>query len=89
MIGKIDNNQIQDFVEKSSPKQPNSPGAPPDNSADVSLRVNYASLIDKAAQIPQEDTKAVQHAQELLLSGQLDSPENTREAAENIIKFGI
>ena len=89
MIEKIDTNQTQDFLEKSSSKQPSSAGALPDNDADVSLQVNYASFIDKAMQIPQTDTKVVQRAQELLLSGQLESQENIREAAENIIKFGI
>ena len=89
MIEKIDTNQIQDFLEKSPLKQPNSAGASPNNSADASLRVNYASLIDKAVQTPEVDTKSVRRAQKLLLSGQLDSAGNIREAAENIIKFGI
>jgi hypothetical protein len=89
MIEKIETSQIQDFLEKSSPKPPNSAGASFDDSVGASLRVNYASLIDKAIKTPEADAKAVKRAQELLLSGQLDSPENIREAAKNIIKFGI
>jgi hypothetical protein len=89
VIDKIGAKQIQDFLEKPLSEQPNSAGTPPDNGADVSLQVNYASLINKATQIPQEDVKAVQRAQELLLSGRLDCPENAREAAENVTKFGI
>ncbi len=89
MIEKIDTSQIQDIVGKLSPKQPDSPKAPVDNSADASLQADYASLISRATQIPEADTKIVRKAQELLQSGQLESPENIREAAENIIKHGI
>ncbi len=86
---EIDTNQIQGFLEKPSLSQPGSAKALPNNDADASLQVDFASLIDQANQTPQEDTEAVQRAQELLLSGQLDSPENIQAAAENIINFGI
>jgi hypothetical protein len=91
MIEKIDPNKIQDFLEKSPPAQPNPAGHLPNNSndGDVSVQVDNASLIDKAMQVPQTDTNAVQRARELLLSGQLETPKNIREAAENIIKFGV
>ena len=86
---KIDTSQIQDFFEKSSPTQPNSTRALPTNDDDVSLQVNFQTFVDEATQASQVDAKAVQQAQELLLSGQLESPENIEAAAENIIKFGI
>ena len=86
---KIDTDGIQDFLEKSSSRQLSSPRALSNNDADASLRVNYASLIDKAAQIQSTDTGTVQEAQELLLSGELESPENIQTAAENIVTFGI
>ena len=86
---KIDTNQIQNLLEQPSLSQPGSTKALPNNGADASLQVDFASLIDQANQTPQEDTEAVQRAQELLLSGQLDSPENIQAAAENIINFGI
>ena len=89
MIEKINSNRIQDLLGKSLSEQPGSTGAASNNDADVSLQVDYASFIDKAAQIQQTDTKAVQRAQELLLSGQLESPENIQAAAENIVDFGI
>lgn len=89
MIEKIDNNQISDILNESSPKKPTPPKASTDTEADASLQVNYDSLIEKAKEIPQEDTTAVQQAQQLLMSDQLESPENIREAAENIIEFGI
>jgi len=89
MIEKIDTSQIQDIVGKLSPKQADSPKAPVDNSADASLQADYASLISRATQIPEADTEIIRKAQELLQSDQLESPENIREAAENIIKNGV
>lgn len=89
MIEKIDGNRIQDIFEKSTPKQVNPADAVAASSADASLQVNYAELIDKAMQVPQEDDKAVQRAKELLLNGQLESEDNIRAAAENIVKFGV
>ena len=89
MIDEVDTNQNRDFLEKSSSRQPNSAKVLPNDEADVSVQVNYASLIDNAMQSPPTDTQAVQRARELLLSGQLESPENVREAAENIVNFGI
>ncbi|MEJ2701011.1 MAG: hypothetical protein P8Z79_01070 [Sedimentisphaerales bacterium] len=64
-------------------------GLRPDNDVDVSLRVDYASLIEKASQQPEADAQIVQRAREMLLSGRLESPQNIRKAAENIVKFGI
>lgn len=89
MIEKIDTSQNQDFLEKSLSKQPSSGNALSNIGADVSLQVDYASFINKVMQAQHTDTEAVQRAQELLLSGQLDSPENIRAATENIIKSGI
>jgi hypothetical protein len=89
MIEKINTNQISDFMDKPVSKQPNTTGAVPDINTDVSIDVNYASLINKAIQVPEADTQAVQRAKELLKSGKLESPENIKQAAENIIKFGI
>lgn len=90
MIDKINNNnQIPDFLDKTAPKQANITGAHSDISADVSVDVNYASFIDKANQIQETDTQAVQRARTLLESGQLDSREFYEQAAEYIIKHGI
>lgn len=91
MLEKIDSNQIPDILKESSSKQNDTQriSATSEDGADASLQVNYDSLIEKAMQTPQADDGAVQQAQELLQSGQLESPENIQEAAENIIKFGI
>ena len=89
MIEKVDNNQIQNFLEKPSAKLPNLTPAVPGNDADVSVQVDYASFIDAAMQTPKTDSQAIEKARKLLLSGQLESPENFKQAAENIITFGI
>jgi hypothetical protein len=89
MIEKIDSSQIQDLVEKLPAKQPNTSEALSNNDTDASLQLDYASFIDQAMQAPQTDTDAIQRARELLLSGQLESPENIRTAAENILELGI
>jgi hypothetical protein len=86
---KIDADKIHDILTQSSATQPNSTKPAPDNDTDASLQVDFAAFIEKATQTPPADTEAVQHAQELLLSGQLESPENCREAAENIIELSI
>jgi len=89
MIEKIDSGQIPDILEKSSPMQPNSPGAVPNSQEDASLQVDYATFIDTATQGPQTDTEAVRRAEELLASGQLENSQNVQEAAEDIVEFGI
>jgi hypothetical protein len=88
MIEKIDTSQP--LIDSGTPSgQPNSAGALPNKDEDVSVHVNYASLIEKAVQEPQDDAQRVQAARELLQSGQLERPENIRQAAKNIVKYGI
>jgi len=88
MIDKLDTNQP--MIESSvSSGQSKPPKAIPNNDADVSIQVKYAALIDEAVQEPKGDAKRLERARELLLSGQLESRENIREAAENIAKYGI
>jgi hypothetical protein len=86
VIERIDNNQIQNFLAKST-NQTGPAGSAPDE--DAQLQVNYASFIDQAQQAPETDAAAVQRARQLLLSGQLDSSEIIHQAAENIINYGV
>ncbi len=89
MIEKINNNQVPDILKETSSRQPERPSEPADNQVDASLQVTYDSLIEKAKEMPRQDTDAVGRARRLPLSGQLESPENIRAAAENIAEFGI
>ncbi len=88
MIEKIDTSQPLIDSGMSS-GQPRSARALPDRDEDVSVQVNYASLIEKAMQEPESDDQRIEKSRELLLSGQLESAENIRQAAENIVKYGI
>jgi hypothetical protein len=89
MIGKIQTNQLRELLQALSSGQPNSGNPVKDSNADVSVQVNYNSLIDMAMQTPRADDDVIATARELLLSGKLESPKKCREAAENIVKFGI
>ena len=88
MIDKIGNSQIPDFMENAS-RQTDSAKNSSANDADASLQVDYAFLLEEAAQRPASDSNLVQQAQQLLQSGQLESPENVRAAAVNLVTFGI
>ena len=88
MIEKLD--ASQSLFDSGVPSgQPNSARALPNKDEDVSVHVNYASLIEKAVQEPENAAQRVHKARELLLSGKLESPENIGQAAENIVKYGI
>jgi hypothetical protein len=89
MINKIDAHQIQDVLARQASQQASSAKALADGGVDISLQVDYASLVNKAMLTEQSDAEAVRRASELLRSGQLESPENVRAAAENIVKFGV
>ena len=89
MIEKINNNNIQNILGQSLPMQSGQAEAVPNKNEDASLQVDYAALIDKAIHAQQSDTEAVQRAKELLKTGQLESSQNIRSAAKNIIELGI
>jgi hypothetical protein len=89
MLEKINNNQVPGILKEYSPKQPEPSKVPASNEGGSSVQVSYDSLIEKAKQIPPEDAGAVQRARQLLLSGRLNSPDNIRAAAEDIVKHGI
>ena len=88
MIDKIENNKLPDVM-----KQTSKHSGPSTNSAnnleDASLQITHDSLIEQANNVPSQNSNAVEEARQLILSGQLDTPENIRAAAEAIIKFGV
>ena len=88
MIEKINNNPIQQFVK---PVQPETQTRIKSNVNSDSVRASVScdKLLTQAQQLDTEDNHAVQNARKLLLSGQLDTPENIRKATENILKFGV
>ncbi len=83
MIDKINNNQVQNLIN--SGNQPSPAKNVPNNDVDASLQVNYVPVM----QNNDDNAEAIEHARNLLLSGELESPKNIKDAAENIIEFGI
>ena len=88
MIDKIEIHQS--LLDSAVSSKPTKTGpAHTDNNTDVTVQVDNANLINKALQIPESDLQQVEKARELLLSGQLESPENFFEAAQNLYDFGV
>jgi hypothetical protein len=88
MIDKINNNPVQQFVKNEQLETQNKIKNGVTNDS-VKTSVSCERLLASAQQLDTEDNQAVQNARNLLLSGQLDTPENIKKAAENILKFGI
>jgi len=89
MIDKIDTSPIHNVAGESSCKKPDLTKVFAQDDADVAIQLNYAFLVNEAIQGSQEDNNAVQRAQELLESGQLENRQNISEAVENILSFGV
>ena len=89
MIEQIGSNNQPLIESGSSTGQPNTPGAIRGNDVDVSIQVNYASLVDKALQPPKTDDQRVRQARELLLSGKLESDDIIEGAVKNLLQYGI
>ena len=89
MVEKITNNQVSDILNELAVKRTGGMRSGDDSRADASLDISYASLLEQAGQETVDDAKIVERARQLLLSGQLDRPENIRKAAQNILERGI
>ncbi len=89
MIDKININQIQGSLDGQPAGRPNRPKPAAGEQADATLQIDYRQLIEQAIKTPADDTDAVQRARQILESGQLDNPANIKEAAQNILKFGV
>lgn len=91
MIEKINHKQIQDIAKEFSARPSCDLPISPNIQADASLELNCQTLIEGVARklTDADDAAIVERARQLLLSGQLDTPENIRQAAQNILKYGI
>ncbi len=87
MLDKIGESHIHDICNNSSPHEHKLPAV--NSGEDASLRVDYEVLISKAQKAEKNESITVEDAKKLVKSGRLDTDENIREAAENIILFGI
>jgi hypothetical protein len=86
---KIEPNLVQDFPDNSGSKPLGPSRAFSSNGADMSVQTSFACYIQKANQLSDGDAGAVERAKKLLFSGELESPDHIRDAAENIATFGI
>ena len=88
MIDKININPIR-FDDSSSGQPLQRQTGPVGQQGDAVLQVKFDRLMEQARKVPADDTEIIHRAQELLRSGQLETTANIKEAAENIVKFGI
>ncbi|MBN1796289.1 MAG: hypothetical protein JW804_06420 [Sedimentisphaerales bacterium] len=89
MIDKINTSRILEILRGFAGAQQLNTNQTPNASQDASLQADYAELIKRAADAMQNDGEDLQKIKELLESEQLNSLENAKNAAENIINFGV
>jgi hypothetical protein len=87
MINNITPNTPGSGLEPSKKTDPTGPE--PTDTSDATVRSEYASIINKALETEELDLLAVQKAKEALDAGLIDTPENVRDAADNILRYGI
>ena len=88
MIDKININPIRFDDSSSGQGLPRQTG-PVGQQGDAILQVSFDRLMEQARTLPADETEIIHKAQELLRAGALDNPANIKEAAENIVNFGI
>jgi len=88
MIDNVTNN-VGQALGKTPLPHPDPANMRSPSDSDATIQVQFADILNQARQAQETDSDAVQKARELLLSGQLTSPENVRAAAENILNLGI
>jgi len=89
MIDKININQISDSFDGSAAAKLNRSKNATGSQADATIQIDNAQLMEQASQSQPTNADAVQKAIELIKSGQLTTPANIKEAASNIVKFGV
>ena len=89
MIDRVNTSQLQDILANAAARQRRNTDQAQSRSADASLQADYAALIKEASNLDADDAERVAKAARLLQTGQLDSPQNIIEAAQNIADSGI
>jgi hypothetical protein len=89
MIHNINNNNVGHLIGQPTVPTADPVANRPKNDADAALYVSFDDLIGKADDSDKAQAAAVEEARQLLLSGQLTSPEHIRSAAQSIVTFGI
>jgi len=91
MIENVNNNQINGMpanpLEQTGKTTPKASGKKP---VDMNIKADYKALGQKAIEADKTNNpEKIQQAQQMIASGEIDNIENIRQAAENIIKYGI
>ena len=88
MIHNVSANSVQEIMP--TPVQSGGQGSRSSACAgvDATLQIRYAPLVAEALQTADSDAEAVRRATELLASGELESIENIREAAQDLLDLG-
>jgi hypothetical protein len=89
MIQNINGRGAQEIMAKPAQRNGQGAAAPSQAPVDATLQIQYGPLVAQAIQGSESDAEAVQRAQALLASGQLDSVEAIRAAAQDLVDFGI
>jgi len=89
MINHINTSLVQGTAAKATQKKGQGERSKKSAEPDATLQIRYAPMIAKAIGTPAVDADAVKAAQQMLASGELDRPETIREAAQNLIDYGL
>lgn len=89
MINHINTSLVQGMQAKAAQKKESGERSNRRTEPDATLQVRYAPVIAQAIKTPVADAEAVKAAQEMLAKGELDKPEVIRQAAENMVRYGI
>ena len=89
MIDPIQISTIQGTSAKGSPRQSRDPISQAPAEPDATLQIQHGDQIAKAVASDPADADAVQAAEKLLASGEIDSRQSARQAAEDLVDFGV
>lgn len=88
MIEKVNLNQIQ-HIQGEMTANTTGTSKSSESTQSCTTKIDFDELVERAKQSPADSEQSVEQAKKLLESGELESIENIRKAAENIIKYGI
>jgi hypothetical protein len=88
-VNPTDTKQIQAYPDLGPGRQNNAKSVAAEQTDSVALDGRSAALVQQALTLPDDSETAVAQAKLSLESGQLDTPEAARQAAQAILKFGI
>ena len=89
MIDNIQNRQITQVMGQNGLPRAYAANKRLTDDSDATLQVNFADLINQAAEASDTDADAVHKARKMIASGLLTSPEILRSVAEEIVNFSV